>query len=59
MALDVAKGVNYLHKFPTPMLHRDLKSLNVLLDSNLTAKLADFGWARMKETVMTGKIGTY
>ncbi len=59
IALDIARSVNYLHCFPTPLLHRDLKSLNVLLDNNLTAKLADFGWARMKETVMTGKIGTY
>lgn len=59
MALDVARSVNYLHCFPTPLLHRDLKSLNVLLDNNLTAKLADFGWARIKETVMTGRIGTY
>eukprot|EP00826_Nyctotherus_ovalis_P037218 TRINITY_DN3382_c0_g2_i1.p1 TRINITY_DN3382_c0_g2~~TRINITY_DN3382_c0_g2_i1.p1 ORF type:complete len:803 (-),score=226.48 TRINITY_DN3382_c0_g2_i1:643-3051(-) len=59
IALDIARSVNYLHCFPTPLLHRDLKSLNVLLDNNLTAKLADFGWARMKETVMTGRIGTY
>ncbi len=59
IALDISRSVNYLHSFPTPLLHRDLKSLNVLLDNNLTAKLADFGWARMKETVMTGKIGTY
>jgi len=59
IALDIAKGVNYLHSFPTPLLHRDLKSLNILLDNNLTAKLADFGWARLKETIMTGKIGTY
>ena len=59
IAIDIAKGTNYLHSFPTPLLHRDLKSLNILLDNNLTAKLADFGWARIKETLMTGKIGTY
>ena len=59
IAIDIARSVNYLHCFPTPLLHRDLKSLNVLLDNNLTAKLADFGWARIKETVMTGRIGTY
>jgi serine/threonine protein kinase len=36
-----------------------LKSLNILLDHALTAKLADFGWTRIKAKVMTSKIGTY
>jgi serine/threonine protein kinase len=32
MALDVSKGMTYLHNaFDTPILHRDLKSLNLLL----------------------------
>lgn len=31
-ALDTARGMNYLHERPTPILHRDLKSLNLLLD---------------------------
>jgi len=31
-ALDIAKGVYYLHTNKPPILHRDLKSLNVLLD---------------------------
>jgi serine/threonine protein kinase len=31
-ALDIAKGVYYLHTNKQPILHRDLKSLNVLLD---------------------------
>jgi len=58
-ALDIAKGVYYLHTNSQPILHRDLKSLNVLLDHALTAKLADFGWTRVKAKVMTSKIGTY
>ena len=58
-ALDIAKAVNYLHCLSPQLLHRDLKSLNVLLDHKNTCKLADFGWARIKENVMTGKIGTY
>jgi sterile alpha motif and leucine zipper containing kinase AZK len=32
LALDTAKGMNYLHERSTPVLHRDLKSLNLLLD---------------------------
>lgn len=59
MALDIAKGVYYLHSNKQPIMHRDLKSLNVLLDHALTAKLADFGWTRIKAKVMTSKIGTY
>ena len=31
MALDIAKGMNYLHTNEPPILHRDLKSLNLLL----------------------------
>ena len=58
-ALDIAKGVYYLHTNKQPILHRDLKSLNVLLDHALNCKLADFGWTRVKAKVMTSKIGTY
>jgi len=59
ISLDIAKGVLYLHSFEIPVLHRDLKSLNILLDDNFNGKLADFGWTRMKANVMTCKIGTY
>jgi serine/threonine protein kinase len=58
-ALDISKGVNYLHSFTPPIIHRDIKSLNVLLDHKMTCKLTDFGWARIKEAEMTGKIGTF
>ena len=42
-----------------PILHRDLKSLNIVLDKGCNAKLADFGWTRQKAKQMTAKIGTY
>ena len=59
IAIDISRAVNYLHLLAPQILHRDIKSLNVLLDHKYSAKLADFGWARIKETSMTGKIGTY
>lgn len=59
MALDAARGVLYLHSFNPPILHRDLKSLNLLLDEAFRTKLADFGWTRTLANYMTSKIGTY
>lgn len=48
MALDVAKGVNYLHKLNPPIVHRDLKSPNLLVDKTWTVKVCDFGLSRLK-----------
>ncbi|XP_028109747.1 uncharacterized protein LOC114308372 isoform X2 [Camellia sinensis] len=38
MALDIARGMNYLHHFSPPIIHRDLKSSNLLVDKNWTVK---------------------
>lgn len=59
IALEISLGMNYLHSFSTPIIHRDLKSLNILLDECFRAKIADFGWTRLKGDKMTNKIGTF
>lgn len=48
MALDVAKGINYLHCLTPPIVHWDLKSPNLLVDKNWTVKVCDFGLSRFK-----------
>ncbi|RHZ01625.1 hypothetical protein DYB37_005910 [Aphanomyces astaci] len=54
----IAEGLAYLHAFP--IIHRDLKSRNVLLDSAKGTKLTDFGGSREETTsTMTAGVGTY
>ncbi|XP_047327768.1 serine/threonine-protein kinase CTR1-like [Impatiens glandulifera] len=50
MALDVAKGINYLHCLNPPVVHWDLKSPNLLVDKNWTVKVGDFGLSRFKSS---------
>lgn len=68
IALDIAKGMNCLHSYKPPILHRDLKSLNLLLVDQVKSesdpvivKITDFGLARFQasDQHMTGAAGTF
>ncbi|CAJ1940047.1 unnamed protein product [Sphenostylis stenocarpa] len=67
VALGAAKGLAYLHSsscLGIPIVHRDFKSTNVLLDANFEAKISDFGLAKLmpegQETHVTARVlGTF
>ncbi|KAF8116755.1 hypothetical protein N665_0014s0019 [Sinapis alba] len=48
VAVDIARGIEHLHGLNPPVIHGDLKPSNVLLDRVFSAKIADFGLARLK-----------
>ena len=61
MAKEICMGMNYLHSLENPIIHGDLKSLNILvrlyltkliyqLDKDLNIKITDFGLSRMPKT---------
>ncbi|XP_023759386.1 serine/threonine-protein kinase STY46 isoform X1 [Lactuca sativa] len=58
-AIDVCKGMEYLHS--SNIIHRDLKTANLLMDTQNVVKVADFGVARFLSQggVMTAETGTY
>ena len=60
---DLASALRYLHEgWEQCVLHRDIKSSNIMLDSNFNAKLGDFGLARLvdhdKASQITDLAGT-
>ncbi|TDL16989.1 kinase-like protein [Rickenella mellea] len=48
---DVAKGLDYLHLFVSPIVHEDLKGANIFVKSDLTACLGDFGLSYFRDSV--------
>lgn len=64
IAFGAAKGLAFLHNAERPVIYRDFKTSNILLDSDYTAKLSDFGLAKAGPQgddthVSTRVMGTY
>ncbi|KAM7523040.1 hypothetical protein LguiA_012942 [Lonicera macranthoides] len=64
IALGAAKGLAFLHEAEKPVIYRDFKTSNILLDQDYNAKLSDFGLAKDgpvgdKSHVSTRIMGTY
>jgi len=51
IAVETARGMKYLHGLDPPVLHHDLKSLNILIDGNFHVRVADFGLSTLKEDI--------
>ncbi|XP_042468008.1 probable serine/threonine-protein kinase SIS8 [Zingiber officinale] len=58
MALDIARGMNYLHNCTPVIVHRDLKSPNLLVDKNWVVKVCDFGLSRIKHNTFLSSRST-
>ncbi|KAD3337964.1 hypothetical protein E3N88_33485 [Mikania micrantha] len=64
IALDSARGLEYIHEHTVPMyIHRDIKSPNILIDENFRAKVADFGLTKLTEvgsgSLQSRLVGTF
>jgi len=65
VAVGAAQGLCYMHHHCSPpIIHRDVKTSNILLDSEFQAKVADFGLARMlmqagEPNTMTWVVGSF
>ena len=56
IATDVCRGMNYLHCLSPPIIHRDLKSDNVLINERHVAKVGDLGCSREVDLTRTMEV---
>ncbi|KAJ0409336.1 hypothetical protein ATCC90586_000573 [Pythium insidiosum] len=56
MTIDTSRGMAYLHSMRPPIIHRDLKSMNILVSSTWGCKVSDFGLSREKSVDETMSI---
>ncbi|XP_027168793.1 chitin elicitor receptor kinase 1-like [Coffea eugenioides] len=64
IAVDSARGLEYIHEHTIPAyIHRDIKSVNILIDKDFRAKVADFGLAKLVEvggsSLQSHLVGTF
>lgn len=65
-ALDIARGIAYLHGGPNVVIHRDIKPRNLIIDENNVLKVGDFGLSKLVKVTnvhdvykLTGETGSY
>lgn len=60
IALDVANGLQYMHEHTRPsIVHREIRTSNILLNSHFKAKIANFSMARPSTDAVTPKVDVY
>lgn len=55
---EIARALNYLHSLNPPIIHRDIKPLNIFIDEESSAKIGDFGLAIEYDNKLEANINT-
>ncbi len=58
LASEICEGVAYLHSLTPPVVHRDLKTMNIVLDKNNGAKICDFGLTVSMDSTHISRAGS-